>query len=349
MVLRRRMAFGLVMTGFAGAGVVTACGNDADLCVGAECQVDAGLTDGSKGDATVSDAQTSDGGSIDGQPPAGCNVSQDIASQTACVSDAYGAFVNGMKGSDSNSGTKEAPFRTIGAAQAAGAKLGRIFVCATTYDEHVNLTKSVSLYGGYSCADWTYATANVPKIAPSTEGYALQLTGVTGVTIEDIAFASQPGGAPGASSVAAFVSGSTATFVRAEITAADAGPTPDAGTYAANYSAATALDGTASDGGPLELPAPICPACLLLPTPVSTGGASGSQSGQGAGGSPGGPAISGMTGGVGGTYVGGGCSSANIKGANSASAAGGAGAVGAGALGSSGWIPSSGSAAAPCH
>ena len=146
----------------------------------------------------------SDGASNDGAPQ--CDPSKD----PSCVNDSSGIFVS-SGGSDSNAGTKEAPVKTIGAAIAkTSSSKNAVYVCAGTYAEHVKITSAVSLYGGFACADWTYATTNKPKVAPSDAGYALDIESVSGaIAVQDLEFDSIDGKNAGDSSVAIFVANSS--------------------------------------------------------------------------------------------------------------------------------------------
>ncbi|HEX7663513.1 MAG TPA: DUF1565 domain-containing protein, partial [Polyangiaceae bacterium] len=150
------------------------------------------------------DGSAPDGTTGDGAPA--CDPSKDLS----CVTDASGIFINGTSGSDSAAGTKEAPLKTITAAlsKATGSK-SNLYICAGTYGEHVKLTSAMNLVGGFACADWTYAPANKPKIAPSDVGYALEIESVAGPTsISDLEFDAQPGTTASTSSIAAFVNAS---------------------------------------------------------------------------------------------------------------------------------------------
>jgi hypothetical protein len=151
-------------------------------------------------------ANTDDGGN-DGSDGSTCDPSKD----PSCVSDGSGIFVNGAHGNDTNAGTKEAPVKTIGAALAkASSSKNAIYVCADSYAEHVKITSAVNLYGGFACADWSYAATNKPKIAPSEAGYALDVENVSSaIAITDLEFDSIDAVKPGDSSIAIFVASST--------------------------------------------------------------------------------------------------------------------------------------------
>ena len=108
--------------------------------------------------------ESNDGGSdaLDGggdvvQPPAGCDPSADPKDAPKCVVSEFGVFVDGANGADGNAGTKESPVKSISAALGKLGGKTRIYVCEGTYDEHVKLTRAVSLYAGFACGAWSYS------------------------------------------------------------------------------------------------------------------------------------------------------------------------------------------------
>jgi len=68
-----------------------------------------------------------------------------------CVVSDFGVFVDGRSGADTNTGTKESPVKTIGAALGKLGGKSRVYVCDGTYGEHVKLSSAVSMYGGFVC------------------------------------------------------------------------------------------------------------------------------------------------------------------------------------------------------
>jgi hypothetical protein len=174
--------------------------NAVDASTGADASPDA--THDADADATRDDAAD---GATDAGSPCDAKEPKDVA---ACVADEYGFFVD-ANGSAEGGGSKANPFKTINAAIAAttGAR-SRVYVCSGTYAEKVVLTAihdGVSIYGGWSCADWSYSKSNAVTVAPAT-GTALEIKGLAaGTTIADIAFTSADAASAGGSSVAAFV------------------------------------------------------------------------------------------------------------------------------------------------
>ncbi len=203
--------------------LVEGCGSDVKLCDNGACDApldgspDVTTTDGpGKPDSPVTDDGGSDGSTDDGpadalpdNAPPGCEPAKDPKDSTPCVSDVYGLFVDASKPAG-GTGTKANPFNSIGAAvtAAASASQKRIYVCAGTYAEAITLTNATSIYGGWSCADWSYSGTK-GKVAPTALGVALQVANVAGaVTVEDLEFDAKPGTIVSRDSIAAFVKAS---------------------------------------------------------------------------------------------------------------------------------------------
>ena len=161
--------------------LVLACG------VGTDC--DFGLCAGPAVGSPEGGEGSADGDGPDAVTPAECVAvealdTKDPAS-APCVVNGYGVFVDAVKGSDTNAGTKESPVQTItGALAKTGNK--RIYVCEGLYAEHVKVTRAVGIFGGFACATWAYS-GNRSRIAPNDAGFGLQLAGLaTAVVIADL-------------------------------------------------------------------------------------------------------------------------------------------------------------------
>jgi hypothetical protein len=262
-----RTSFGWVMVSVFGAGAaIFACGDPAATCADLK-NCDAPGDGGSDVTQTDSPNQpdsppTTDGGSdgdsdiADAPPdtaPPGCDVAKDPKDSPPCVADKFGLFVDASKPAG-GTGTKASPFNTIGAAIAASATATqkRIYVCAGAYAEKVALAAAndgVNVYGGWACADWSYATTNTVTVKPAT-GTALEVKSLTtGTTIEDIAFASNDATVAGSSSIAAFVSTSQNITLRRVALTAGKGVAGASGSPATNYSGATSPSGSVPTGG----------------------------------------------------------------------------------------------------
>ncbi len=157
-----------------------------------------GGTDGGAGTGGASGAG-GDGG--------GCDQSKSPSAESCLVSDQYAVFVDGTAATNGD-GSQASPYNNIAdAVTNAGNKI--ILVCDTTYDEQVKLTAGTKLYGGFKCTDWSYEPGQRAVVAPTAEGYALEVDTVTApIVIEDLEFDSADASAAGGSSVAAFVHGS---------------------------------------------------------------------------------------------------------------------------------------------
>jgi hypothetical protein len=103
----------------------------------------------------------------------------DPSTEACAVSNARGVFVSAATGNDTDGaadGTREKPFRSVSKALAtAKSQKKNVYVCAGAgdYTEAQTLTldaafSGVSLFGGFSCADWTYSTALKSKIVSAS-------------------------------------------------------------------------------------------------------------------------------------------------------------------------------------
>ena len=161
------------------------------------------------------------------QPPPGCDPKAEPKDSPKCVDDGYGVFVS-KGGGPTAAGTKAAPLSSIAAAVALAANKGlpRVYVCGPdAFDETVTINAQVSIYGGFSCADWA-PSADRPKLAPAKLG-SLPLT-LAGAPKDNIVLSdfdvTAPDGDPQAnrSSIAIFVNqlaGAGATFRRLNVAA----------------------------------------------------------------------------------------------------------------------------------
>lgn len=295
------------------------------------------------------DAGHAKDGSASPPPPPGCDLGKDPKDSSPCVVDGFGAFVDATAGSDANNGTKAHPMKTIQAALAKG--LPRVYVCAGTYAEHVKVTNGVGVYGGFSCADWSYAVANVVSIAPADAGYAVEIADVADVVVlEDVSILAQAGTAALPNSVAIFAHGSKLTMKRATAIASD-GYVGTSSTVGSNYDQATAPDGLVGAGAGVVAiagPAPACDA-VCKNGAHSTGGrgfGAGGGFGSGTPAMAGGPAIPGVPGGAAGVPAS--CSGlgAGQDGASGPNGTDAPAPTSIGVLSAAGWAPASGAAGA---
>jgi hypothetical protein len=157
------------------------------------------------GDSSVV-GDAGDGGKDGGQT---CPSGKEPKDDPTCVSESLGIFVApAPAGSDSNAGTKAAPVATLTKAlqDAKTANKPFIFVCEGSYTESVDITQSVSIWGGFKCADWTYVSTSVPKFTATKPDYVFYLNSINNIVIADIAL-NAIDGTPGSgqASVGAFV------------------------------------------------------------------------------------------------------------------------------------------------
>jgi hypothetical protein len=139
----------------------------------------------------------------------------DVSDDAACwATNELGVFVSSDAADDSGDGTKEAPFKTL--AQGIAASAGKnVYVCvgASDYTEKVSLdatSDGIHIYGGFECANWTYATTRSAQVL-SPSNIALRIDGLKkGAHIENVSFqaADATGSGADASSYGAFVTGS---------------------------------------------------------------------------------------------------------------------------------------------
>ncbi len=365
---RSRVAFNVLVACFVAAGVLAACGDDATFCEGAACGVvdgggdadvvvgphdasaDGAVTDGSKSP----DGATGDGASEAGPPV--CDKSADPKDSPACVVDADGIFVD-TAGVDTNAGTKEAPVKTITKAVAlAQAGVGRVYVCVGSYPEMVSLTTAVSVYGGFACGTYAYSGV-LPVVTAPVGNSALSISGVTGVSIEDMEFVSPDAtgmnaSGSGNSSIAAFISTSTGVAIKRSTFMAGAGVAAAAGAATGSAFPGPAPMANPGTAGAAGAGGPAVPNNCTNGSGTSASGEGGQASGGGSNGTAGSsnPTISpaypadGNHDGAKGTNCGSGSAHAGSYGLGGA---GGASAPALGVLSATAWAASSGGAGMP--
>jgi hypothetical protein len=190
-----------------------------------------------------------------------CDSSKSPSVEPCIVSDEFAVFVS-SDGDDGDLGTMAEPVATFERALelAAGAKI--VVACSGTYDEHVEVSGSARIYGGFDCAgDWTYSAAEPSRVEPMTRGYALRIETTEKVVIEDATFTAQAGMDAGESSIGALVvDSSDVTLRRVTVTA---GPGADGGN--GDGTMTRAATGAPGNGG--------TPACSVNTAPNRGGSA----------------------------------------------------------------------------
>ncbi|WP_437645800.1 PGRS family protein [Sorangium sp. So ce362] len=161
------------------------------------------------------------------ETPAGCVPSEN----PMAVDDVCGVFVS-SSGNDENTATKDAPMKTLGAALALAEHRGRrVYACAETFEEAVEVTQGVTIYGGLDCANgWgrageqkkTVLTARVGEIPLVVRG------GEAKVRVEDVHVKARGIGPDeqvafaGGSSIAALAEEASVELARCVLEAGDA-------------------------------------------------------------------------------------------------------------------------------
>ncbi len=228
-------------------------------------------------------------GGAGGGVPAGCDLVEGEAVGAEC-----GVFV---KAEATGDGTEGSPYGTIQDAVDNIKTATRIYVCGgDTFDGSIELPGGVSLYGGLSCADWTFAAANPqPTIAGDSDVPALSILEPGGNTVDSIKVHGAPAVVPGGSSIGALVGANATAHLERCSLGADKGAAGAAGepqTKAATPAAANGGSGNAGCSGSTSSVVGGEPGVLTCQS-VSVdggGGGNGQNSSNGGTGSPGHPA-----------------------------------------------------------
>ena len=156
--------------------------------------------------------EAGDGGIEGAVIPPTCDITKAVKDSPDCVDDGVGIFV-APAGDDTSPGTKAKPVRSLtkAAELAASSARPRVYICAGTYTDSVDVKQPISFYGGFTCngAQWTLAAAGVTWNSVKPE-FALRIVGVTQrVAVEDVEITAKPGTNPGESSIGVFVAETT--------------------------------------------------------------------------------------------------------------------------------------------
>ncbi|WP_437741692.1 PGRS family protein [Sorangium sp. So ce302] len=200
-------------------------------------------------------------GGTGGGTPAVCVPSEN----PMAVDDTCGVFVSSL-GSDENTATKEAPMKTLGAALALAEKneKRRVYACAETFEEAVEVTQGVTIYGGLDCASgWGWAgeqrktvlTAEAGEIPLVVRGGGVEAT----VRVEDVhvlARGIEPDDVElaGASSIAAVAEEVNVELARCVLEAGDAAAGAEGAAYETSaMGGAMGNEGTEACSAPASL------------------------------------------------------------------------------------------------
>jgi hypothetical protein len=188
-----------------------------------------------------------DGGGADVvQPPPGCDVAAEPTSAPLCVVDDYAIFV-APDGKADALGGKASPVNSITTALTKVGNKPRIYVCNGAYVDKIDITKSVSIYGGFECGTWMAASARPQIEAPAAGDVVFKVDAVAGaVLLSRLEFAAKPGSTQATSSIAAFINASPhVTFRGSKMTArlAESGADGAVGTTGSLLPPVTDLNG----------------------------------------------------------------------------------------------------------
>jgi hypothetical protein len=215
----------LGLAGLAGAGVMLHIG-----CGTAYEDIYLPLTD-----PALADAGTDGNAACSGDP----------TKDAAIVSDACGVFVSATAppGGD---GKQATPFQTF--AEAAAAKPARVFACAGSYAETVQVSFSggVEVYGGFTgCTgtSWTWSASASAEITTAANAPGVMLDGGANV-FENVSVTAPGATMAGGSSIALVVNGGSFAMTNGALAAGDA----QDGTAGANGNAMN-LEGTTGASG----------------------------------------------------------------------------------------------------
>jgi hypothetical protein len=213
------LASGMVL-GAVAAALLAGCQDRADDCsLNYSCRSGSGSsgTGGGSSSSTGGGGSSTGGGGTGGMP-ASCVPSD----AKGAVDDACGVFVSSSLGDDKNAGTKEKPFKTMGAALSKVGS-GRVYACAEAFSEEVTIAAKVDIYGGLDCKSWAYVgPAGKTTLTAAADAVPLTVASTAGGTeIVDVAVVAANAMKDGGSSIAVVVDQAGVTFTRCDLTAGD--------------------------------------------------------------------------------------------------------------------------------
>lgn len=163
------------------------------------------------------------------------------------LEDHANAFFVSTSGSDSDAGTRAAPFASIQAAIEAADEEGNggdVYVAGGSYDGSIVLRSGTSVYGGFDDTDWR---RDVTASRPVIQGERTAMWGMEAndLTIEGLEIFAADGDDPGESSVGVFLHNSSGVLLRHNRIMAGAGGAGRVGTAGPNgRSGHDGFDGT---------------------------------------------------------------------------------------------------------
>ena len=186
-----------------------------------DCEINLNCPSGPSGSSGSSTSSASSSSGTGGAPSTVC-----VPSMTdQPVDETCGVFVAQSKGLDTNVGTKNKPFKTIGAA-VASAKGKPVYACADAqpYSESLVFSAKVELYGGLDCKSWAYlGPTTKTTLTAKSDAFPLVVEATaTDASVADFTVKAAASKVPGGSSIAVVVSGTSASFTRCSLVAGDA-------------------------------------------------------------------------------------------------------------------------------
>jgi hypothetical protein len=157
--------------------------------------------------------------------PEGCEDDGTSPTERSClVDEKFAVFVAPTGDDEAGDGSRENPFATFGHGMDAAIELGlgHVIACNGEYSGALVVDESrdgLSLHGGFGCpgseGPWEYDSSKRARLTITGNANVLRIAElVSGVTIEDVSFATPDATTAGKSSVAAFVVGSSNVVLR---------------------------------------------------------------------------------------------------------------------------------------
>jgi hypothetical protein len=229
-----RFCFGFAM-------LLTACGMDSFT----PGQGDGGPGDDGGGGVT---GGGEDGGSEAAAPPPGCDITK-LPTDDACViDDAVGIFVSSSLGTATGDGSRAHPMASFaGAITTAKAANKRVYACAETYVEQVQLAEGISVFGYFTCsAGWTVGATHA-ALKPTASPVATASNIAAATRVEAVDFIAPDFTGQSQSSIALIASGSGGLTIKNATIHAGTGGSGSAGTSGIQLTdSGSAKDGSAS-------------------------------------------------------------------------------------------------------
>jgi hypothetical protein len=262
-------------TGATGEG--GAAGNDSHSSAGTS-----NAAGGSENDAGSSGTSATGNEAGHGGSPAlpDCDPRWSPVEESCVIDEQHGVFVSPLGSDTDGNGSREAPFATIARGVASAiTNSRRVYACADAgaYTESVSidLADGLELYGGFSCADWSYDT-KLKSVVASGSTRALHVSQVSRLRFEDFRFEAVDATTPGESSIAAWVvDSSEVVFVRSAFEAGRGASGVHGGLIPFSYPAEGALAGNVPTSGASGVGAAEKRCVCQTEELASTGGAGG--------------------------------------------------------------------------